>query len=261
MKQLQTIVKVGLLGFALTLVPGIIVTEIIVSGVVHAENNPTQQFSSGPEKTTLIELYTSQGCSSCPPAEKYLNSLKQHSQLWKKYIPLALHVDYWDYIGWKDRFASPDNTLRQRQYAQVNAQRSIYTPGFFVNGKPWRRNFYNRHPDTKHGKSGVLKINLQGNKLQASFNPVSASNAPLVLNVAIAGMGFKTEIEAGEREGSHTMHDFILLNRTQHKSTDLNWHVQLPKIDKKGASQLALIAWVSQQGDPRPLQTLGGYIN
>lgn len=229
-----------------------------------------QSFSSGPEQATLIELYTSQGCSSCPPAEEYLNTFKQNSLLWKKYIPLALHVDYWDYLGWKDRFASAENTARQRQYAKVNSQRSIYTPGFFVNGKPWRRSFYNRSPDVEKQQTGILKINLQGQKVEASFSPVASSpmfDSPvsnsgetLILNVAITGMGLKTEIEAGEREGNHTSHEFILLSRTQHKSSTLSWTLQLPRFDKKGASQLALIAWLSKQNDPGPIQAVGGYI-
>ena len=219
-----------------------------------------QSFSSGPEKTSLIELYTSQGCSSCPPAEQYLNSFKDDPLLWKKYIPLALHVDYWDYIGWKDQFASPANTLRQRQYAKVNSQRTIYTPAFFVNGKPWRRNFYNRKPDSKPQQAGVLKVDLTDSKLTASFKPVSNANDTLVLNIAMTGMGFKSVIEAGEREGSQTRHEFILLHHTQHTSTDMNWNITLPNPDTKGASQLALVIWVSKQGDPTPIQAVGGYI-
>ena len=229
-----------------------------------------QSFTSESEKAILIELYTSQGCSSCPPAEAYLNTFKQNSLLWKKYIPLALHVDYWDYLGWKDRFASAENTARQRQYAKVNSQHTIYTPGFFVNGRPWRRSFYHRSPEVEKQDVGILKINLQGQKVKASFSPVASlpmSDSPvsnsgetLILNVAITGMGLKTEIEAGEREGSHTRHEFILLNRTQHKSSNLNWTLQLPRFDKKGAHQLALIAWVSKQNDPGPIQAVGGYI-
>jgi len=234
---------------------GLALSSLAFTAQVHA-----QKFSSGAEQATLIELYTSQGCSSCPPAEEYLNTFKQNSQLWKKYIPLALHVDYWDYLGWKDRFASPENTARQRQYAKVNSQRTIYTPGFFVNGKPWRRSFYSQSPDIGKQKTGVLKIDLQGQELNASFAPVSGSNATLILNIAITGMGFKTEIEAGEREGSHTRHEFILLNRTQHKSSNLKWTLQLPKLDKKGASQLALIAWVSKPNNPTPVQAVGGYL-
>src|SRR5258708_28409550 len=75
----------------------------------------------------LVELFTSQGCSSCPPAEKWLNG--QGMELFKqgKIIPLAFHVDYWDYLGWKDPFSSRAFSLRQRQYAEAWKTTSIYT--------------------------------------------------------------------------------------------------------------------------------------
>jgi len=78
----------------------------------------------------VIELYTSQGCSSCPPADRLMNDLST----WDDVIALALHVDYWDYIGWKDSFADPAYTERQKAYAHVGQRRMIYTPQFIVNG-------------------------------------------------------------------------------------------------------------------------------
>jgi hypothetical protein len=217
--------------------------------------------SSGPEKTVFIELFTSQGCSSCPPAEKYLNSFKDHPQLWKKYVPLALHVDYWDYLGWKDSFASASNTMRQRQYARINSQRTIYTPGFFVNGKPWRRGFLSRDPDIGRAPAGTLKINLSGSVISASFMPVTRTNAPLVLNIAIVGMGFKTSIKAGEREGSRASHEFIQLKHLTSTSRDLKWELQLSEYDRQGANRLALVAWINKEDDPRPIQAAGGYLD
>ena len=79
----------------------------------------------------VVELYTSQGCSSCPPADKLLGELSSR----KDVLPLALHVDYWDYIGWKDIFANPAHTQRQRAYARVKGSRSIYTPQMVIGGK------------------------------------------------------------------------------------------------------------------------------
>ncbi|MEM6891806.1 MAG: DUF1223 domain-containing protein [Pseudomonadota bacterium] len=79
----------------------------------------------------VVELFTSQGCSSCPPADAMLHDLAAREDV----IALALHVDYWDYIGWKDEFADPRNAERQRVYARRANRRSIYTPEFIVNGK------------------------------------------------------------------------------------------------------------------------------
>ncbi|MGB8621410.1 MAG: DUF1223 domain-containing protein [Paracoccaceae bacterium] len=78
----------------------------------------------------VVELYTSQGCSSCPPADKILSALADRDDV----IALALHVDYWDYIGWKDVFADPANTKRQKAYARAAGSRMVYTPQMVVEG-------------------------------------------------------------------------------------------------------------------------------
>jgi len=83
------------------------------------------------EGPVVVELFTSQGCSSCPPADALLAEVAGRSDV----IALALHVDYWDYIGWKDEFASPEFTKRQKQYAYAAGSRSIYTPQMIVGGK------------------------------------------------------------------------------------------------------------------------------
>ena len=83
------------------------------------------------ERPVGIELFTSQGCSSCPPADALLAKLAQREDV----IALALHVDYWDYIGWKDKFASPAFTARQKGYASANGRSRIYTPQMIVNGE------------------------------------------------------------------------------------------------------------------------------
>lgn len=82
------------------------------------------------EAPVVVELFTSQGCSSCPPADAYLGDLAKRRDV----LALALHVDYWDYIGWKDRFASPVTTQRQRAYAHALRQRMVYTPQMVVDG-------------------------------------------------------------------------------------------------------------------------------
>jgi hypothetical protein len=85
---------------------------------------------SAEDQPVVVELFTSQGCSACPPADAQLHSLAKKPNV----IALALHVDYWDYIGWEDSFAKPDFTDRQRAYAQAQNERMIYTPQFMING-------------------------------------------------------------------------------------------------------------------------------
>lgn len=85
---------------------------------------------SAQDRPVLVELFTSQGCSSCPPADAFLHELAKRDDV----IALALHVDYWDYIGWKDSFAKPEYTARQRAYAKVSNRRMVYTPQMIING-------------------------------------------------------------------------------------------------------------------------------
>src|SRR5437763_11956930 len=75
-------------------------------------------FQSGPKKVQLLELFTSEGCSSCPPAEASLSRLVGDSRLWRDFVPVAFHVDYWDRLGWKDPFVSVEWTKRQQRYAE-----------------------------------------------------------------------------------------------------------------------------------------------
>jgi len=82
------------------------------------------------ETPVVVELFTSQGCSSCPPADALLHRLAARDDV----IALALHVDYWDYIGWKDAFARPEHTQRQKRYAHTAGRRTIYTPEMVING-------------------------------------------------------------------------------------------------------------------------------
>ncbi len=83
------------------------------------------------DRVVVVELFTSQGCSSCPPADALLGEIASRDGI----LGLALHVDYWDYIGWKDEFASPANTARQKAYARFNNKQSVYTPQMIVGGQ------------------------------------------------------------------------------------------------------------------------------
>ena len=93
---------------------------------------------SSPRTAALVELYTSEGCSSCPPADRWLSSLRQAGQTRGEVVPLALHVGYWDYIGWKDPYARPEFAARQRRIAALQHSSFVYTPQVVLQGRDFR---------------------------------------------------------------------------------------------------------------------------
>ncbi|MBL6598688.1 MAG: DUF1223 domain-containing protein [Alphaproteobacteria bacterium] len=112
---------------------GITLAIAAVASLIYVQDMDTANADSGIHNghPVVVELFTSQGCYSCPPADKYVGVLKQRENV----IALAYHVDYWDYIGWKDPFASPVNTQRQRGYSKAMGLWSIYTPQMVIDGR------------------------------------------------------------------------------------------------------------------------------
>lgn len=88
-----------------------------------------QKWESGTAKTDVVELFTSEGCSSCPPADRWFSALKEDPELFSGFIPIAFHVDYWDYIGWEDQFAKPEYSERQRDYVRAGHVTLYARPG------------------------------------------------------------------------------------------------------------------------------------
>ena len=171
-------------------------------------------FQSGNRAPVVVELYTSEGCSSCPPAEAYLGRLRHSPELWKSIFPVAFHVDYWDGLGWPDRFARAEYTQRQRVYAAQLHQDSVYTPEFVVNGREWR-GFFNGGtlPSTPiaAGNQLSLKVGDDGRAVSASFQGAAGSGSPTV-NVAVLGMGIVSNVQRGENAGQKLSHDFVVLD-------------------------------------------------
>ena len=220
--------------------------------------------SSPQQQTTLLELYTSEGCSSCPTADKWLSGLQQDPRLWRQVIPVAFHVDYWDYIGWPDRFAAADYGRRQRNHAMNWGNGRVYTPGLVQNGQEWSGWFRNRELQLDRSKTiGSLQLRIDGNTYQARFEPVADSPAKLELNLALLGFDLQSEIAAGENRGRTLRHDFVVLAYQrvplQPSGRGFKLRSELPT-QRFQSNRRAVAAWISKPHDPRPLQAVGGWL-
>ena len=213
---------------------------------------------SGTKRNSLIELYTSEGCSSCPPAEAYLNTLKNNAELWKKWVPVAFHVNYWDYIGWKDRYATEKFGQRQSRYASLTGASTVYTPAFFVNGTSWRRGLFSTSLPSEESTSGNLIVSIKDKSFEAMYKVKTKS--PLKLSVAILGMDLKTYIEKGENAGRQAKHEFVVVGFNELVSDNLMWKIALPKLHYNKAKKYAVAVWVSSINDPTPLQVVGSHL-
>ncbi|HMS27831.1 MAG TPA: DUF1223 domain-containing protein [Burkholderiaceae bacterium] len=183
---------------------------------------------SPPNITTVIELYTSEGCSSCPPADQWLSGLKTVlDPKTPNLVVQAFHVGYWNYIGWVDRFADPAHTQRQRQIATWNRQNTIYTPQLTYNSKDWRdwrvytgASLLNQVAKSASQELASSRISLQ----QLSKDQFVATVAPVV---GVAGKanawsaywtvtehGHASKVSAGENTGEHLLHDFVVRQYT-----------------------------------------------
>lgn len=124
-------------------------------------------FESSERTTTLVELFTSEGCSSCPPAEKRLAALRMHPGLWTEFVPVAFHVDYWHRLGWPDRFARPEFTKRQHAYASEWRASSVYTPCFVLGGREWLAPLPSAAPAAS--RPGRLRLSIIEESVEVSF--------------------------------------------------------------------------------------------
>ena len=162
------------------------------SGAAAAQDNPV-----------VVELYTSQGCSSCPPADEMLMELAQRDGV----IALALHVDYWDYIGWKDEFASPAYTRRQQNYARVAGHTTIYTPQMVIGGqdhvvgtKPMDvADLIRDHMDVQTGVQ--VAPSRSGTRVEIDGSAARAFARPAMVQVVRFDPSETVDIQRGENAG------------------------------------------------------------
>jgi hypothetical protein len=223
-------------------------------------------FQSGEKQVALLELYTSEGCSSCPPAEAWLNTLKDSPDLWKTFAPVGFHVDYWDSLGWKDARSSPLFTDRQRSYAGLWRSENVYTPCFVLNGDEWRSWMVRRGVPGPGGDDiGVLVVSsADENHWNVTFVPAKPADEKYEIHAALLAGGSDSDVKAGENRGRHLHHEFAALDLIQIGLATRNGAVHgkflLDASKHAGETSLALTAWVTRAGEIKPVQATGGWL-
>lgn len=152
----------------------------------------------------VVELYTSEGCNSCPPADRWLSTLKDRDGV----FPLAFHVDYWDRLGWTDRFASPVWTRRQYDAAARRRSASVYTPQVLVNG-----NDHRRLPALAAAAAPArvaLTLVREGGAYRAQVSRLPGAPARLAGYWAVTEDGHMTRVRSGENGGATLHHDAVV---------------------------------------------------
>jgi hypothetical protein len=233
---------------------------------MNAESKPTV-LKSGPEKTALLELYTSEGCSSCPPAEKWLSSLKDSARLWKDFVPVAFHVDYWDRLGWRDPWSDKIFSDRQISYAESWHSENVYTPAFVLDGKEWTDWGTPRNgPHSVEVNAGSLTATCsEPGKWHVVFEPVSKNAPGFQIHAALLENGASSDVKAGENRGRRLIHDFAVaqLISVPMVHDDGRWKGQFTfsPPSNRSITNTAIAIWITAPGNPQSLQAVGGWLD
>ncbi len=217
-----------------TLISGLgIVTALLASAVQAAP--PACKAESAKSLTPVIELYTSEGCSSCPPADRWVSTLKPVVASGRAVVQ-AFHVGYWDYIGWVDRFATPAYTTRQRQIASWNGLSTVYTPQVTRNGQDWR-DYAGALGSSEPAKASIVLQQTAPDSFNASVTPGESVGAWSAY-WTVTEHSHSSKVKAGENAGELLQHDFVVRQ-------------YVPLGDYRGASMVNLRAVAGQPAHPR----------
>lgn len=226
------------------------------------------EFKSPNYPVTLIELFSSEGCSSCPPAEQELGELLKHKDLWKKFVPINFHVDYWNHLGWADPYSNATFSERQRHYAAQWGATTIYTPAFVINGQNLGTTIGRQELSThSRGSKKIPQINLKITSTSKSKYLISVECRDLPpegrfeIHMALLGNGLISKITAGENKGEKLIQNFTVLSYKflplGKKGEPIKWEFDLSQSKAKPISQ-AVAAWIVNADTMIPLQAVGG---
>ncbi len=178
--------------------------------------SPACHAQSGESVVPLVELYTSEGCDSCPPADQWLSTRFAADR--SDVVALAFHVDYWDRLGWKDRFATPAFTQRQERAMRANRATFVYTPQVLLQGRDyrdWRGALAPRLDAAKRPRASariVADVDTQGRDVvvRADVTRAPGSRDDAIVGFAYVDSGLVTQVNAGENRGVRLVHDHVV---------------------------------------------------
>lgn len=211
-------------------------------------------WESGTKKAHLIELFTSESCSSCPPAEKWLNKLKSHPGLFKTIVPVEFHVNYWNHLHWKDPFSKQKYTDRQRAYASLHGTKTIFTPQILLNGKTNLRS-HSPYPKANNNKAPNLKISYYPEVFKLKLKIESNKTSEFICEAAFLGGNFSNKIPVGENSGKTLSHEFVALNLESSLSKNKNCNFQFKKHSNYKNKSIAV--WIKDLKTKEILQATG----
>jgi hypothetical protein len=220
--------------------------------------------------TALVELYTSEGCDSCPPADRWLSSLGSRGYAPDRVVPIALHVDYWDYIGWKDPYARQAFAARQRKMAALARAAVVYTPQVLLQGRDfggWHSAAFEQQVAKINARLAQARIALTLDTRERDAFEVEASAellegtppADLALYLGAYENKLVSEVKAGENRGRTLPHDYVVLQWTgpfDFKGAKLAERQRLALLPRAVAANSGVVAFVQNKATGEVLQAL-----
>lgn len=220
---------------------------------------------SGPRTAVLVELYTSEGCSSCPPAERWLSEVGR-SYPPDQVVPLALHVDYWDYLGWKDPYARREFSQRQRRLSQQQRLALVYTPQVLLQGadfRGWGSSDFRRAVERIHARPAAVRLAVE--IVEASAEALRArvraelldpaQRAEAALYVAAYENRLQSRVSAGENAGRVLSHDHVVLEWRGPLAPGVH-ELSLPLLPRAKLADSGIVAFVQERRSTEVLQAL-----
>jgi hypothetical protein len=226
------------------------------------------QATSGPQRVALLELYTSEGCSSCPPADRWLSGITRQGWGPQRVVPLALHVDYWNYIGWPDRFAHPSFSARQRALVAATGGRVVYTPQVMLNGRDfpgWRSNELGQALAALNRQSASAEVSVTLNRtapdrIEMTVVAKNNSSARAALYVAVFQNGLSSDVRTGENRGVRLHHDYVVRDWQgpirMESASPTTWQYTLTLAPDWDPEQMGVAAFVQGQTGAEVLQAV-----